>query len=495
MGQILSNCRADFPWAFAAAVVVYGAFVFVPGFHIDDELSAAYGTIASNISIGRWGTSLIRTILLPGPFNGYFASLLSIAVLSLCAVLFPSLLGMGAVERRLTALLFVAFPQFCYELEFHVQAEVIPAGYALAIVSFALLRVAHQRTSAVQAGLLAGCLLLQVLALAIYQPIILIFVSLCLLRTLQRSLQGAAAKELILFAVTCGGMVVLSCAVYFLSSRLVLHATGIPSGGSYFTDQFAWNKQPIAIVTASVLRLALGASDGLSYYGESLYAYTLIPAVIVCGLSLRLGAARCAFSIAMLLLLLVSPYCLVIALGSMQAGRTFVSQAVVFAGLWAMALRLLSVHLGASAHRAAAFVIAGGFVLSGSFMASRLAFVDYIQWKADVSTATRLVGDIYHRYSGFDEQRHPVFFYGAYKRPNFWRRPNYNLFGASFFEWDGGNTDRIDAFMTVSAIADFHAPPADQRPSLAMASRTLPVWPDPGAIAMRSGTLIVRLGP
>jgi hypothetical protein len=44
---------------FFVGLLVYGSFIAMPGLHIDDEISAVFGTVLNDVSMGRWGTSLI----------------------------------------------------------------------------------------------------------------------------------------------------------------------------------------------------------------------------------------------------------------------------------------------------------------------------------------------------------------------------------------------------------------------------------------------------
>ncbi len=477
--------RTDLVVTGLLAAVVWGGFIVLPGLHIDDEVGAASYNLGGNISMGRWGTSLVRLLLIPGPFDGYFTNVLAVALFAASCVLFAASLGLAPAERRAAAGLAVAFPQFFYQADFHSQADVVPLGYILALAATGLM------VRRGVAGPALGVLCLA-LALAIYQSIILIPVTVSLLVLLRRAaadrMAGGEVGRAIRQVALCAALSVAAAGAYAALSVLALRVSGITASGSYFAGQFSWNKQPPAAVLATIWRVLRGAPRGGSYYGEGLYALVLAPALLLAAGAARFGLGRWLVAVCSLAVLVVSPYGLVIVLGFPEPGRTFVSQGLVFAGIWA-------IGLSAMPRRAAAMAgvgVVGGFALAGMFVLSRLEFADTIQWQADNSLGTRIVGDIYRKYADFDGERRAVFFYGGYHQRNFWWRANYNA--GSFFEWDGGNTDRIDSFLTVSGIADFHAPPPAAWGGLATLARGLPVWPAAGSIALHGDVLIVRLG-
>ena len=479
--SLLREYRTDLAVTAGLAVVVWGGFIVLPGLHIDDEVAAAHYNLGGAVSMGRWGISLVRLLLIPGPFNGYFTNLLAVALFAASSVLFAALLGLAPLERRVAAGLSVAFPQFFYQADFHSQADVLPLGYMLALAAAGL----FMRPEVWRRAFGVLCL---VLALAIYQSIILIPTTIGLLVALRRASAGGEGGLGVRQVAACLGLSLVALGAYAALSALALRVSGITATSSYFAGQFSWGKQAPAAVLATIWRVLRGVPQGTSYYGEALYGLVLAPALLLAAGAGRFGPGRWLFVVCTLAVLVVSPYALVIVLGFPEPGRTFVSQGMVFAGVWAIGLSLV-------ARRWAAVVgagVVGGFALAGTFVLSRLEFADTIQWQADSSIGTRIVGDVYRKYPGFDAERRAVFFYGGYHQRNFWWRPTYNA--GSFFDWDGGNTDRIDSFLTVSGIADFHAPPPDAWPALAPVARGLPVWPDTGSIVLQGDVLIVRLG-
>ncbi|KXV58832.1 hypothetical protein AD947_05265 [Acetobacter tropicalis] len=474
---------------------VYGGFVFVPGMHIDDEVYAVYGFVDHDIALGRFIMAFIRAFILPGPFNGYFTALLAVGMLCCSAVTFACTLFRDQLARNVCATLCVVFPQFCYQMEFHLQEAIIPLGYLLSIGAFIPLPAIARARSALQACLLAASFVgLMVLAAGIYQPIIVFPACMSLFYALTMLLNGREIRPAFTLIGLTALLSGLALGVYYEAAHLVLRLTGVPSAGAYFVAQVGWLHLPFRTALHYVLHVPVEAAKGHNYYGEALYDASLLPLAFLAMRAIRAGLLRGGLILILSLILLCFPYILPLALAQGQAGRTFIIQGACFGGLWALGLQSLLKDSTLPLRRISAGLVVALFTLVGSHVASRLAFADYIQWQADTSVSTRIISDIYRKYPDFNENRTPVYFYGPYRRHNFWQHDHYDAFGQSFLAWDEGNTDRITAFMTISGLANLHPPDAPARPRLEDIARTLPVWPQPDAIQRRENALIIRLG-
>ncbi|MBC7490503.1 MAG: glucosyltransferase domain-containing protein [Glaciimonas sp.] len=66
-------------------------------------------------------------------------------------------------------------------------------------------------------------------------------------------------------------------------------------------------------------------------------------------------------------------------------------------------------------------------------------------------------------------------------------------FGASFFEWDGGNRYRVSAYLNLNGLAAIGANEAD-RVRVYAQGKAMPVWPHAGWIAITNDVLILKFG-
>ncbi len=489
--QFLSQKRPEWLLSSVVALFVYGGFAFLPGLHIDDEVSAIYqNTVTGNIGLGRWGTSLFRELLIPQPFNGYFTSLFSISMLVITGVVFTGYLFSNLLARRVALVLFVAFPQFCYQLEFHVQADVIPIAYLAAVMSFVfsydrcLLRTRSP-------AFLTGAVSCALFAMSVYQPIVLFTISMGLCVSIDVALTKRSIDLAFRSLLSTACIVMVALPIYLLISSLLMGVPGVVDGRSYFSNQFAWSRQPLTTTLSNILTTLAGSFSSHTYYGENLYGLAVVPVIGTIVLATRTGWRITLFVTPLILALAFLPYSIVVLMGSDQLARTFIVQGACLSSLWGLALTLVPWLASRMTLISAGALI---YTLVASFDSSRLAFVDFIQWRSNASIGARVIQDIYHADPSFDEASQSVFFYGPYRQPNFWRASNYDMFGRSFFAWDNGSPDRIATFLTMSGIANIHAPPGSSRPPLVLEASKMPIWPRPGSIRSAGDTIIVRLG-
>lgn len=66
-------------------------------------------------------------------------------------------------------------------------------------------------------------------------------------------------------------------------------------------------------------------------------------------------------------------------------------------------------------------------------------------------------------------------------------------FGASFFEWDGGNRHRVAAYLNLNGVAAISAS-EEERARAYVKQETMPVWPHTGWIALSGDVLILKFG-
>ncbi len=69
------------------------------------------------------------------------------------------------------------------------------------------------------------------------------------------------------------------------------------------------------------------------------------------------------------------------------------------------------------------------------------------------------------------------------------------VFGASFFEWDGGNVFRVNYYLRI--LGAYYLTPIDiaQLPELASKAEEMPVWPATGSVALIDDVAVIKLSP
>jgi hypothetical protein len=493
----LFGSRRLFVCTLLGAIFVYGYPLTNFALHIDEEMAAIYKTINQNIGVGRWGLVLVRTILIPDPVVPFFLPALSILLLTAAAVAASHALRLAESNRQVFALLFVSFPQFAYQMEFLNQTECIGLGILCSILAYAILSRAFTGHARLSATAIAAAIALLVVATSLYQSIIFVFSTACCLACLHRAMfhRAPPASIALEIAAACA-VAVISYAIYAVINDIVQLWARIPPQDyanyrNYLDSLVGWKNHAWSDVLRDVRMALWDDMSGRAFYGNAIYvtvwlaAACIIGSVVVADFTIGQKSLIAALVIAVI----VAPFAVVIALGQQQAPRTLVAEPLAFAGLWAIALARMSRRWLLLTGIAAAFSL-----LFGSLHVSRMFFADTMAWEADKLLGNRILGAIYRADPGFDEQATPVYFSGAFAPPNIWRASDYDMFGQSFFAWDGGNNLRIAAFFRASGIARIRPPYPPEVEAAKPFVAGLPSWPNPGSVRLIQGVLVVKLG-
>ncbi|MDR1585877.1 MAG: glucosyltransferase domain-containing protein [Treponema sp.] len=127
---------------------------------------------------------------------------------------------------------------------------------------------------------------------------------------------------------------------------------------------------------------------------------------------------------------------------------------------------------------------------------SQLFYSDHIRYTHDV----RMARDLAERIKTVQNETNslPVIFIGSHKADSVFTK-NFlqgEVPGHSFFEWDGGNTQRILAFMRTLGV-DFMSLDTNKNEQISQAARTaesMPVYPAPGCVKRLDGIIIIKMG-
>lgn len=110
-----------------------------------------------------------------------------------------------------------------------------------------------------------------------------------------------------------------------------------------------------------------------------------------------------------------------------------------------------------------------------------------------------LASSIYERISAvnpdFDRNKTcHVDFYGAKEMQNAYPQLPHSTAGASFFQWDGGNANRITTFMKLIGYLNLQLLPTKERLKLIPLYEQMPIWPAPGSVKVVNEVTLVKLG-
>lgn len=475
--------RTLFLLTLAVGFFVYGYEITNFSLSIDEEWALLDGVSANYIRQGRWGIALLKHTLFPEGLIPFFSAAVSVVFLSCAAVLLQHIFRLKGFSRYLFCLLFIAFPQFAYQMEFLMQADCVAFGMLASVFSYMLFQrfVAKKK---IHYFLSALCI--YAFSVSCYQSIIFFPCVIYCLDCLRAELAGTPMLRKTWWKA--GAYMLLSGLLYSASSSILLAASGLPSS-QYTWQLLKWRTEPLERCLLKILTHYPAHFAGIHYYGEQIFVTVLIPIASIVILAFRQlqGASR------LVALLLLFAACLgtfsqLILLGWGQPPRVFLAQGLLFAGLWAML----------PAQGAKARMLLGALtvycILFAAGHVSQLFFMDSLRWESDKLLAHRLVNRVQDVAEAAPGVQTKIFIAGSYaeEMPKVANRTD--VFGRSFFEWDGGSMGRMLGFMAANGIARFAPVSAAKLSSQQRrALREMPVWPNPRSVRLCEGVVLVKL--
>ncbi|ENH3197276.1 glucosyltransferase domain-containing protein [Enterobacter roggenkampii] len=475
--ELKSKYISCFFAALCSYIIVYGFELTHFTLSIDEEFKDNF---LQTLMLGRWGHALLREYVLPEPYVPFFTMMLSIFFLSLAALLSAIFLKLERVQSIAFVVMLAALPQLAYQMEFSNQSDTV--AISLMISSASLI--------AMRAGRFKGWftfVILTVISLSIYQSIFLYAASLLCVRMTLDSVRGETTIASILKTVFFYSLAtLLALMINSAISTGMASAFHAPSS-NYLDGMIGWGHKETFDVITTLYLFVKQYITFTNYTGLNSFPFTVawVAIIIASSFIFRLKLSTIIFCC---IITFLSAFSLNLVLGAWLPPRAMAQVPVVFAGLFTVAMVV-------SRAKYAPLFISLVFLAAGSASSNSLFYSDYMARKSDEQMGREIVSTIYSKYPDFDISRNPVFFYGSHVPFNSWRIPTADVFGSSFFEWDGGNNRRIYAYLSNASIADFTHPNAQQVADSIGVATSLPSWPNRGSVSMQNGVVIVKIGP
>lgn len=468
-----------FKSAFIAALLAY---IFVYGFElthftlsIDEE---PLDNFLQTLSAGRWGHALLRHYVLPEPYAPFFTTALSIIILSLSAATSSIYIGLNKLQSISFVIMLAALPQLAYQLEFSNQADTVSLSFLLSVVALFMI----EKMSVIRAS---AFIMLTVVSLSVYQSIFLYAATLTCIRITIDAIKGQiifrqALKKIFVFSL----LITLSLIINsFLAKWTALYFDVTIS--NYLTSMIGWGKRDVYEVLKSVLIFMRDYLTFKSAYGINAFPFVLLSIITIIILSIKRKRGA-PLIILMGFATLLSGFLLNFAIGSGMPPRAMTQIPLVFAGLFAAALVISRV-------RYIGLIISIIFLCIGSAASNKLFYSDFMAREADQNLSNQIITTIYNNIPNFDEKVTPVFFYGSYSPLNSWKIPSADVFGSSFFDWDGGNNRRMYMYLSTANLIKLKEPNEIQVKNSIVAAKDMPSWPNRNSIKIFDGVVVVKL--
>lgn len=477
------------------AVINYGVELFDFNLSVDDEL-ALYDSPPGQylIARGRWGLYGLNHLLVPEVVIPVVPLLLSLACLSVAAVLFSVAWGMetGVAQFAVSTLL-VSFPALTTILVFKSVAVGIGPGFLLC----ALAILAVDKLKPAWVGFALASVLIAI-AVSLYQAMFVVALSAVLVKYALQCLRTGVvvlSREGVFSFFAAVLSVIAGYGVHGLLTRVLMLALGLRD------DPYVASILGMSAITETLgIRLARGSwismnvlAGSASAFGASIPLWPVLWTSTLAFLVVAAVVQRQQFDL--LALTFVSAGFLVNIAAALVVGaslRMMLGFAVLSGGAGAV---LLQLSAGRSAFRVGALVIIGLTVLQFVQLNNRLLGSVQLAYHNDRALAQQIAQEIARAEREAGAKASYIEVSGYWQPPATKAILRVDAIGASFFEWDGGDLNRIRKFLSTSGAPLLEVPPLARRIEALHASLAMPSWPKDGSVALIGDVVVVKFGP
>ncbi len=472
-----SRSAVFFPVLLCIALFTYGFEIF--GFHltIDEEVHADFvGGIPSWLNQGRWSMAAL-SFFIPSTVVPTVSPMLGIALSMLgWWLLVAKGLNLGDDKSLWAVALAITVPTYAFSVTFSTLA------YGLGAANLCLAAFAHYALKLEIRSLLLSSLF-GAIAIGIYQPYLfaLIPVALVLIYRQPDDAQGAIAKSAIAALI---GAAIAYLAIDYLA-RFVF-GSNLQYVGK-FVDIEGFFRSPLARIGRNAAAIVSLDAHKFGLHSPALLA--TCSAVLLALLASHKGQSLRAWLVGISLLagVLLTPIVADAIAVDGAPMRSVVYYPVIVCLLVALALNRTGASFRLGIYVVTIFAIIGNATIANRlFGASEMAYEFDKGLARDVLLETRRQNLVTTDYQILTTE-----VVGTKSWPESRIMPRRETFGASFFEWEGGNRFRVAAFLRLAGVTAVGAGD-DLRVKVVAKAMTMPSWPNTGWVALDQGVLIIK---
>jgi hypothetical protein len=487
--------KAIIIYSIIIAIVCYGYELFNFSLSIDEELDSFRSAIDLNRRIlrGRWGIYLLNFILFPHSVMPYLPTLISILCVALTAILFINSEKCDLISKIIFCTIFISFPLHAYYMTFNFFNYYVSMGMVLSVISYLMVKKALEGSLYKKTLILLSIPLLT-LSISIYQGIIPIFIFLALVHVLLLYLNEEIISGKEIVKRITGYILVFCCS--FLLYKLIeiglkyLFFNTIHSNDPQFENMKSWGIQPSFKIISDLINSTTWYLRGKRFYGGFALAsiFILFPFLLFILLKRVKGFLNKLFSVLILTTIVLCPFFVMYYLGTPLPPRSLLALPLLLGIFWWLSYQYLNHWLKKLMLIAVAFLF-----VNNSYQTTRMFYTTYVNWQADRDMANRIIERIYSLDLPKSDQIQ-VAFIGKYDHPGneLFFKTN-DIFGTSFFYWDNGHPDRINALFKTAGINNLRVVSQNVREKISESVTSMPCWPRKGSVALRGNIVVVKL--
>ena len=479
--SLLSSAGACLGFLLFVCLLCYGYKIF--GFHItiDEEIHADYvGQVSQWFAQGRWGMGLLSAFFLPSTVVPVVSPMLCIG-LSATAwfYLLRNVYSWGNAAAVVAVSVGISVPMLAFTLSFSALAYGVGiANVCLVVFAACLLR---KDVASMVVGALAGAF-----AIAVYQSLVFALLALCLFELI-RNPRSPSRIALVRVSVA----LVLAIAGYYtidVAARQFI-GTELSYVGSYLdvTGFFAdpWTRFSNSLKSVSQVYWLGQERVGLHSPWLSLVLCIGLAAIVQD--SLRRPGAEGISRIAATAIVLVLP----VFADAITSGGAPLRSGIYYSVI-ACLLVGFGYAVGGATLRSVLVCVAALAVVGDAMITNRLAGASATAYQLDRNLAYEILLEVQRIEPTLTERRvMNLEVVGSKGWAENRIMPKRETFGASFFEWEGGNRYRVAAFLRLHGLTVVGSSEGE-RVRLLERGQAMPAWPLAGWVAIDGETVIVK---
>ena len=436
------------------------------------------------MSLGRWGTNLVRYHIFHGHLP-YFTMLLGLLLLSLTAVELSKMFKISGVMSYAFCALFLTIPQHAYQLVFTMQADVVPLGFLLSVFTVKYFLTASENLFSIKSAfyLLISALLLM-FVVALYQALFIIPVVVYLIVFFQKTFDADYTFKLqFKNALYFVALSIVGLLLYYISAKIICP----PSEAGYLSS---YTTGDLGSQFANNLSVWLKNLVGNWYYGDKTY---IVSSILIVASMVKLALEKKHFLIrfAILFSLLILPFTFTFLIANgYHPPRIYVTSGIVFA--------FIIVHfISKVKYQHQLLALCSLICVANIYFITKLFYSNSRVANHDKVMAEKIDFTIRNKYPEFEDNVTYVYFYGflPYEHHQHLRLEDSEIFGGSIFNWDNGDNYRIINMFKFYDIAYYrYLDNKEVYLSIKDSVNEMPIWPNKESIKKVNNVVIIKLG-
>ena len=461
---------------FFTGIAVNAIDIFTIKFGIDSEVYAVLDSRQLYYGSQRYGSWILYYLL---PFARYhiISQIIGIFALTLAGLLTVSRHNIPNSAKLLFVLLFITYPNFAFLQYFYFQSAYNFIGLLLVVIAYRLIEKNNVLPY-------IPAVLFLVIGISSYQSNIAVFFTVMMINVILDYINNKNIKISIRQIIKSTIILIISIIIYYI---IILF---INNGINSFHSGYIGYKQGIIEGLGNVIRhiLRILSHNGFksSHTANIIITIVTIIYILYSIINYKKYKEHMKF-IFLMLLWLLSIFSLNISLGSVLPARAELAIAFYPAFI------LMLVYYFNDKLKYLVIILAVFIIGFHTTYIVKYQMAYYMSHKQDQVTANILMNKIYNKYPEIVTGKYKINFTGALNYTN--QHPLRNgidVFGASFFSWDGGDRFRILSFLKLQGFP-MNVSLGDITEDMKKQINQMPAYPDNDCIQLINDTVIVKL--